>query len=167
MDETKYSFRQVEHGGMGTAFRNSPAHPVTRVILYASALQIAYAQQTIPGIGRLFARLKLTLSPRNDNLVFCVAQHISVICAGIQHVVPQRVPTRNRRIYGYVYIYIYIYLEWCMWSRGELLNRSREGYFGVYFPRCATTREMNIKITLEWAHKQFVIRVHTLSYFLH
>ena len=41
--------------------------------------------------------------------------------------------------------------------------RSREGYFGVYFPSC----EINTKITLEWAHKQFVTRVHTLFYFLH
>ena len=45
--------------------------------------------------------------------------------------------------------------------------RSRECYFGVYFPRCCATREINTKITLEWAHKQFVTRVHTLFYFLH
>ena len=45
--------------------------------------------------------------------------------------------------------------------------RSREGYFGVYFPSCAATREIITKITLEWAHKQFVTRVHTLFYFLH
>ena len=45
--------------------------------------------------------------------------------------------------------------------------RSREGYFGVYFPSCAATREINTKITLEWACKQFVTRVHTLLYFLH
>ena len=53
------------------------------------------------------------------------------------------------------------------YSRGELFMRSREGYFGVYFPSCVATREINTKITLEWAHKQFVTRVHTLFYFLH
>ena len=42
--------------------------------------------------------------------------------------------------------------------------RSRECYFGVYFPRCCA---INTKITLEWTHKQFVTRVHTLFYFLH
>ena len=54
-----------------------------------------------------------------------------------------------------------------MYSRGELFMRSREGYFGVYFPSCAATSEMNTKRTLEWAHKQFVATVHTLFYFLH
>ena len=54
-----------------------------------------------------------------------------------------------------------------MYSRGELFMCSRECYFGVYFLRCAATREINTKITLEWAHKQFVTRVHTLFYFLH
>ena len=44
--------------------------------------------------------------------------------------------------------------------------RSWEGYFDVYFPSCAATREINTKITLEWAHKQFVTRVHTLIYLL-
>ena len=41
--------------------------------------------------------------------------------------------------------------------------------FGVYFPSCAAcaTREINAKITLEWAHKQFVTRVFTLFDFLH
>ena len=42
--------------------------------------------------------------------------------------------------------------------------RSPECYFGVYFPRCCATREINTKITLEWAHKQFATRVHTLFY---
>ena len=49
-----------------------------------------------------------------------------------------------------------------MYSRGELFMHSREGYFGVYFPSYAATREINTKITLE-----FVKRVHTLFYFLH
>ena len=34
--------------------------------------------------------------------------------------------------------------------------------FGVYFPRCFTTQEINTKINLSWALKQFVTRVHTL-----
>ena len=54
-----------------------------------------------------------------------------------------------------------------MYSRGELFMRSREGHFGVYFSSCVATRETNTKITLEWAHKQFATRVHTLFYFLH
>ena len=41
---------------------------------------------------------------------------------------------------------------------------SLEFYFGVYFPRCCATREMNTKITIPWAHKQFAMRVHTLFY---
>ena len=36
--------------------------------------------------------------------------------------------------------------------------RAREGYFGL---------QINTKITLEWAQKQFVMRVHTLFYSLH
>ena len=36
-----------------------------------------------------------------------------------------------------------------MYSSGKLFMRSREGYFGVYFPSCAATREINTKITLE------------------
>ena len=41
---------------------------------------------------------------------------------------------------------------------------SLECYFGVYFPRCCATREINTKITLSWAHKQFATRVHALFY---
>ena len=52
-----------------------------------------------------------------------------------------------------------------LYSRGELFMCPRECYFGVYFPSCAATRELNTKITLEWAHKQFVTRMHTLFYF--
>ena len=54
-----------------------------------------------------------------------------------------------------------------MYSIDELFQRLREGYFGVYFPSCDTTREINAKLTLEGAQKQFVTRVHTLFYFLH
>ena len=32
-----------------------------------------------------------------------------------------------------------------MYSSDELFQRSREGYFGVYFPSCEATREINIK----------------------
>ena len=42
-----------------------------------------------------------------------------------------------------------------------------ECYFGVYFTRCEATREINTKITFEWAQKQFVATVHALFYFLH
>ena len=45
--------------------------------------------------------------------------------------------------------------------------RVKNRYFGVYFPSCEATREINTKITLEWAQKRFVTRVHTLFYFLH
>ena len=39
-----------------------------------------------------------------------------------------------------------------------------ERYFGVYFPRCCATRELNPKITLSITHKQVATRVHTLFY---
>ena len=35
-----------------------------------------------------------------------------------------------------------------MYSRDEPFLRSLEGYFGIYFPRCFATREINTKITL-------------------
>ena len=49
----------------------------------------------------------------------------------------------------------------------KVLMRSLECYFGVYFPRCCATREINTKITLLWAHKQFATRVHTLYIFMY
>ena len=51
-----------------------------------------------------------------------------------------------------------------VYSRDELFMRPRECQFGVYFPRCFATRQINTKITLSWALKQFATRVHTLSY---
>ena len=36
-----------------------------------------------------------------------------------------------------------------MYSSDESFQRSREGYFGVYFPSCEATREINTQITLE------------------
>ena len=48
-----------------------------------------------------------------------------------------------------------------MYSHDELFMRSVECCFGAYFPRCCATRKINTKITLPWAHKQFVTRVHT------
>ena len=54
-----------------------------------------------------------------------------------------------------------------MYLSEELFQHWREGYFGVYFPSCEATREINTKITLEWGQKQFVTRVHVLIYFLH
>ena len=50
-----------------------------------------------------------------------------------------------------------------MYSRGELFLRSLECYLDDYFPRCFATREINTKITLSWALKQFVARAHTSS----
>ena len=43
----------------------------------------------------------------------------------------------------------------------ELFLWSLVGYFGIRFQRCFATREINTKITLLWALKQFVTRVHT------
>ena len=37
-----------------------------------------------------------------------------------------------------------------------------EFYFGIFFPRCFVTREINNKITLSWALNRFVTRLHTL-----
>ena len=49
-----------------------------------------------------------------------------------------------------------------MFSRDELFLRALECYFRAYMPRCLATRDINTKITLSWALKQFVNRVHTL-----
>ena len=38
---------------------------------------------------------------------------------------------------------------------------------GVYFPHRFATWDINTKITLSWVHKQFVMALHTLFYFLH
>ena len=54
-----------------------------------------------------------------------------------------------------------------MYLSDELFQRSRKGYFCVYFPSYEATREINTKMTLERAQKQFVTKVHTLFYFLH
>ena len=67
--------------------------------------------------------------------------------------------------YNHEYI-TWIFIEW-MYSSGELFMCSLEGYFGVYFPSCEVTREINTQLTLEWMHKEFITGVHTLSYFLH
>ena len=47
------------------------------------------------------------------------------------------------------------------------VTNSFSAHESVYFPSCQATRKINIKITLEWVQKQFVMRVHTSSYFLH
>ena len=54
-----------------------------------------------------------------------------------------------------------------MYSRGEQFQRSRDGYFGVYFTVFEVASGINTKITLEWAQKHLVMRVHALFYFLH
>ena len=48
-----------------------------------------------------------------------------------------------------------------------VVNCLWEGYFGVYFLSWEATRKINTEITLEWAHKLFIMKVHTLFYFLH
>ena len=54
-----------------------------------------------------------------------------------------------------------------MYSRDKLFTRSLECYFGVHFPRCRATREINTKITLSWARKQFACREHTSSFYMY
>ena len=44
-----------------------------------------------------------------------------------------------------------------MYTRDELFLCSLECYFGVYFLCCFATREINTKITLKWAQKQFIM----------
>ena len=79
-------------------------------------------------------------------------------------------------MHGYIYIYISLWnkhvwkyilslIEYCMYSSGELFMRSWDGYFCV-LPELLP-REINTKITFEWAHKQFITKLHTLFYFLH
>ena len=51
-------------------------------------------------------------------------------------------------------------------SSRELFMRSREDYFGVYFPSCEPSRENNKNNTRMGAQTVGKI-VHTLSYFLH
>ena len=46
-----------------------------------------------------------------------------------------------------------------------LCAHSLEGYHGAYFPSRFATLEINTRITLEWAHKQFATRTHTLLSF--
>ena len=43
---------------------------------------------------------------------------------------------------------------------------THECYFGVYFPSCGATKEINTKITLERVREQFVVSVNTVFYFL-
>ena len=52
-------------------------------------------------------------------------------------------------------------LEW--WTVYALTR----GLFWCLFPELRTAMEINTKIILDWVHKQFVTRVHTLFYFLH
>ena len=40
-----------------------------------------------------------------------------------------------------------------MYSTGTLFMCSREGYFGVYFPKCTAEKEINTKMTLKRVHK--------------
>ena len=51
-----------------------------------------------------------------------------------------------------------------MYSSDKLFQHSWDGYFGDYFQSCETTREINTKITLEWAQKQFVTRAYIILF---
>ena len=55
---------------------------------------------------------------------------------------------------------IYRLINKAMYYRNQLFMCSLKGYLGVYFPHCLTTWEMNSKITLSPAHKQFTTHVH-------
>ena len=74
--------------------------------------------------------------------------------------------TRGRCVKIVVFIVIFGFVMWCknkiMYCRDELFLRSIECYFGTYFPCCFATRETHTKITLSWALKQFLTRVHAL-----
>ena len=63
-----------------------------------------------------------------------------------------------------VFSVVYGFVVLCKKYSCELFMRSLECYFGDYFPGCCATREINTKITLSWAHKQFATWVHTLFY---
>ena len=58
------------------------------------------------------------------------------------------------------YRIMYVLTWWTVWA----LTRVN---FGVYFPSCEATREINTNITLEWAQKQFITCGHMLFHFLH
>ena len=49
-----------------------------------------------------------------------------------------------------------------MYSPEQLFLCSLEYYLSVHFTLCFTTQEINTKITLSWALKQFVAQVNTL-----
>ena len=70
---------------------------------------------------------------------------------------PHLWPSIQRTVGPHLYRILYA-LEW------RTVSVLARGLFGVYFPSCEATKEINTKITLEWAQKQFVTRVHTLLY---
>ena len=49
-----------------------------------------------------------------------------------------------------------------MYSCDKLFLCSLECYFGVYFPCCFATQEINTKITILWVQKKIGTRVHAL-----
>ena len=53
-----------------------------------------------------------------------------------------------------------------MHSRDDLFMRSLKCHFGVYFPRCFATQEINTKITLSWAHNSPHEYIHYAIYVL-
>ena len=73
------------------------------------------------------------------------------------------IDVRRSSFYSHLWIRSVVQeIKQCMYSRDELFMRSLECYFGIYFPRCCATREINTKITLSWAHKPFATGLHTL-----
>ena len=86
-------------------------------------------------------------------------KHVSSLRADTAHSLCDHITCRAYSFYEIIVIIQY--------SSDESFQRSWEGYFGVYFPCCEATRELNPQITLEWAQKRFVTRVHTLFYILH
>ena len=75
--------------------------------------------------------------------------------------------TRGRCVKIVVLIVIYVFVMPCKkWNNvcDELFLCSLECYFGVYFTSCFATWEINTKISLLWALKQFVTWVHVWWY---
>ena len=80
--------------------------------------------------------------------------------------------TRGRCVQIVVFIVINVYRSSFLSSLMDSVCRVRNKimflrsfecyYFDVYFPHCIATREINTKIILSWALKQFVTRVHKL-----
>ena len=60
-----------------------------------------------------------------------------------------------------------IYIKDNVWFQWRMVYVLTRGFLWCLLTELWSNREMNSKITLEWAHKQFVNRVHALFCFLH